>query len=154
MLEMAEFNIKEYEIFDAENKILGRLSSVVAKRLLLGKKIAIINADKAVISGNRNFIVEKYKTRLNLMEKENPEHSPYWPRRPDMLVKRIIRGMLPYNKPHGKTAYRNLRVFMGKPPAFASAKISAMESKDPNKLYVSHMTIGELSELLGYDYNR
>ena len=85
---MAEINLNEFEVFDAENKILGRLSSVVAKNLLSGKNVAVINAEKAVISGNKKVILAKYKTRLRLMEKENPEHSPYWPRRSDMLVKR------------------------------------------------------------------
>lgn len=150
---MAEINLNEFEVFDAENKILGRLSSVVAKNLLSGKNVAVINAEKAVISGNKKVILAKYKTRLRLMEKENPEHSPYWPRRSDMLVKRIIRGMLPYNRPRGKTAYRKLRVFLGVPPAFKDAKIAKIESKDPNKMYVNHITIAELSRLLGYGDN-
>ncbi len=149
---MVDINVKEYEVFDAENKILGRFSSVVAKRLLSGSNVAVINAEKAVISGNKKFILAKYKTRLNLMEKENPEHTPYWPRRSDMLVKRVIRGMLPYSRPRGKTAYRKLRVFLGVPPAFKDAKSVRMDSKDPNKLYVNYVTIAELSRLLGYGH--
>ena len=80
-----------------------------------GKKVAIVNAELAFVTGNKIALVRKYRTRLNLQEKENPEHSPYWPRRPDMLVRRVVRGMLPYHKkPSGKTAYRNLQGLHGR----------------------------------------
>src|SRR5208283_3118888 len=91
-------NYKDYVVYDAKDKVLGRLASTVAKELLNGKKVAVVNAERAFITGTKKVIVKRYKVRLNLQEKENPEHSPYWPRRPDMLVRRIIRGMLPYHK--------------------------------------------------------
>ncbi len=144
-------NPKDYEVFDAENKVLGRLGSVVAKRLLNNQKIAVINAEKAIISGDPKGIAAKYKVRLNLQEKENPEHSPYWPRRPDMLVKRVIRGMLPYSRPRGKTAYRNLRVFNGIPEELKGAKPTEIASKEPNKIYTGYITVQELARRLGYD---
>ncbi|MEM3227933.1 MAG: hypothetical protein QXK65_03255, partial [Candidatus Micrarchaeaceae archaeon] len=65
--------------------------------------------------------------------------------------KRIIRGMLPYRKPHGKSAYRNLRVFMGVPEALKDAKRTEIESKNPKEMYVSHITLKELSKSLGYE---
>lgn len=148
---MDEINAKEFEVFDGKDKILGRLASTVAKRLLTGKKVAIINAEMAIISGDRKGIKRKYKVRLDLQEKENPEHSPYWPRRPDMLVKRVVRGMLPYKKrTAGKAAYRNLRVFIGVPPAFKDVKPIEIETKNPKQLYVGHVKVGELAQLLGY----
>lgn len=146
-------NATAYEVFDASDKILGRLSSTVAKRLLMGKRVAVINAERAVVSGDKAGIRERYRERLNLQEKENPEHSPYWSRRSDLLVKRVIRGMLPYRKPRGKAAYHNLRVFAGVPDAFRGAQPVALEEKDPRRLYVKHMTVSELSQLLGYDRN-
>ena len=131
---------------------LDGIASAVAKELLSGKKVAIINAEKSILSGNKKVIKKKYQTRLNLQEKENPEHSPYWSRRPDMLVKRVVRGMLPYKKKTaGKTAYKNLRVFVGIPDAFRQSKPQEIESKNPKEMYVSHITIGELSEMLGYN---
>src|SRR5579875_1660977 len=107
-------------VFDANDKVLGRLASTAAKNLLQGKSVAVINAENAVISGNKHTIAARYRTRLNLIEKANPEHSPYWSRRPDMLVKRIIRGMLPYNRPRGKSAYRRLKVYIGVPDELRS----------------------------------
>jgi large subunit ribosomal protein L13 len=112
----------------------------------------VINAEEAIITGNKNGIVAKYKTRLNLQEKENPDHSPYWSRRPDMLVRRIIRGMLPYHKkPSGKSAYRRLVVFMGTPIVLKNVKPIEIEAKDPKGIYVNYVKVGELSKLLGYN---
>ena len=148
---MKKIKSDDYEVFDARDKILGRLASVVAKRLLSGKSVAVINAEYAVITGNKNSIAERYKTRLNLQEKENPEHSPYWSRRSDMLVRRIIRGMLPYKKPTGKSAYRRLMVFSKIPNEFKEVKPIEIKAKDPNSIYVGYIRVGELSKLLGYD---
>ncbi|MCL4389003.1 50S ribosomal protein L13 [Candidatus Marsarchaeota archaeon] len=137
-------------VYDAKGKILGRLASQVAKSLLMGNEVSVINSEHAIISGNRKDIIQRYKTRVNLKEKANPEHSPYWSRRPDLLVKRIIRGMLPYRMPRGKSAYRKLKVYIGVPAELSGKKPIEIESKDPKGMYVNHMTIKELSSMLGY----
>ncbi len=146
---MRDIKPSDYVVIDANRRIVGRLASAAAKRLLKGEKVAIVNAEKAVISGNRNDIFKRYKTRVDLKEKANPEHSPYWSRRPDMLVKRIVRGMLPYRKAHGKDAYRRLMVFSGMPKAFEGAKMEGSDMKDTKGMFVNTMTVKELSELLG-----
>ncbi len=144
-------NVSDYEVFDARGKVAGRLASVVAKKVLQGKKVAIVNAEEAIISGDKKGIVDNYRTRVNLKNKVNPDHSPYWPRRSDLLLKRIIRGMLPYRKPRGKSAYRNLRVFIGIPDTFKDAKFVEIESKDPRSMYTGYITMKELSNRLGYE---
>ncbi len=141
-------------VYDANGKVLGRLASVVAKSVLSGNTAVVINSESAIISGSKKMILARYKTRVNLKEKANPEHSPYWSRRPDMLVKRIIRGMLPYRMPRGKDAYRRLRVYVGVPDEFSKAKPIEIESKRPNDIYVGYITIAELSGLLGYEMNK
>lgn len=40
-------------VIDAEGLILGRMATYVAKRLLKGEGIAIVNAEKAVLSGKK-----------------------------------------------------------------------------------------------------
>jgi large subunit ribosomal protein L13 len=137
-------------VYDAKDKILGRLATTVAKDLLAGKDVAIINAENAIIIGSRESIVKKYYTRINLQEKQNPEFSPYWPRRPDMIVKRAIRGMLPYAKTKGRTAYRKLTVFIGTPALLAKTKPIEIKTKDVNAIYMPHMTMKELARSLGY----
>ena len=138
-------------VFDAKDRVLGRMGSRVAKELLSGRQVAVVNAELAYMSGNKGTLVRKDRTRLNLQEKENPDHSPYWPRRPDMLVRRIIRGMLPYKKPSGKAAYRRLRVYSGIPKELAGSKFAEFETKRPKEMYVKHLYIRELSALLGYN---
>ncbi|MCL5430575.1 MAG: 50S ribosomal protein L13 [Candidatus Marsarchaeota archaeon] len=145
-------DLKEFEVYDGTNKVLGRLASQVAKRLMQGKKVAIINAEQCIISGNKVDIAAKYRTRLTLQEKENPEHSPYWPRRSDMLVRRIVRGMLPYHrKSTGKDAYKRLMVFNGVPSQLKGVKPIEIKSKNPKEMYSRYMTISELSKALGYE---
>jgi large subunit ribosomal protein L13 len=141
---------EEYEIVDATDMILGRLGSVVAKELVKGKKIAVINAEKAVITGNRNLNLKRYKIKVDLKNKMNPNHSPYISRRPDLFVKRSIRGMLPYRRTKGKDAYHKLLVFMGHPTELKKSKKIEVEGKDLNLLYVKYITISELSKRLGY----
>lgn len=148
---MERLNAQDYEVFDAKDKIAGRLASVVAKHVLSGRKVAVVNAESAIISGDRKVILKRYKTRINLKNKVDPDHSPYWSRRPDMLLKRIIRGMLPFRRPRGKEAYDNLRVFIGMPEEFKGAKAIEVESKNPRSMYTDHMTIKELSNSLGYE---
>ncbi len=140
---------QDYVVFDADKKVLGRLASATAKALLGGKSVVIVNAEKALVSGRKGYILSRYRTRLNLQDKANPEHSPYWPRRPDMFVKRIVRGMLPYRMPRGKDAYRRLRVYSGIPDEF-SGKAQALSDADARKMYVNTMTVSELAGLLGY----
>ena len=143
---------KDYNVYDARDKVLGRLASRVAKDLMSGRSVAVINAEKAFISGNRKMIAKRYRVRLRLQEKENPEHSPYWPRRPDMLVRRIIRGMLPYHKkPSGKSAYKRLRVFVGAPKELNGLKPIEIKTKTPKSMYVGYVYVGDLSKLLGYN---
>ncbi len=141
---------RKVEVYDASGMVLGRLASIVAKQLVLGKNVAVVNAGRAVISGKAGVLASRYRTRLNLKESENPEHSPYWSRRPDMLVKRIIRGMLPYRRPKGKEAYSRLRVFTNVPEGLKGTKPVELEMKNPAHIYTGYVTVGELSKLLGY----
>jgi large subunit ribosomal protein L13 len=143
---------KDYVVYDAKDRVLGRLASTVAKELLNGKKVAVVNAERAFITGNKKVIAKRYRVRLNLQEKENPEHSPYWPRRSDMLVRRIIRGMLPYHKkPSGKAAFKRLRVFVGMPKELNGFNTIKVDTKEPKSMYVGYVYVGDLSKLLGYN---
>ena len=50
-------------IIDANGATLGRLSTNTAKRLLKGEEIAVINSEKAIISGKKRMIKDKYKQK-------------------------------------------------------------------------------------------
>ncbi|MCL4387717.1 50S ribosomal protein L13 [Candidatus Marsarchaeota archaeon] len=148
------FDIEKCLVYDADGQVLGRIASMIAKNLLDGKDVAVVNAEKAIISGKRKPMAAKYRTRLNLQEKENPEHSPYWSRRPDMLFKRIVRGMLPYRRPRGKEAFRKLRVFMGEPEALKSKEHIKPKIKGAKEIYAGYITLKDLSNTLGYNIDK
>src|SRR5665647_3512969 len=81
-------------VIDANGLILGRLASTVAKQLLSGDdKIYIVNAEKAIISGSKAATLREYR---ETRERGATEFGPYFPKRPDRILKRTIRGMLPY----------------------------------------------------------
>jgi large subunit ribosomal protein L13 len=144
----------KYLIDGNQQYILGRLATVVAKLLLEGNHVAIINAEKLVISGKKKVVFAKYKQKTEWKDKANPEHSPYWSRRPDLLVKRIIRGMLPYKRKSGREAYKRLRVFIGE--NIKGINIKEYKKFEPNakkadQLKEKYLTVAELSKLLGYE---
>jgi len=84
-------------IIDANGATLGRLSTNTAKRLLTGEEIAIINSEKAIISGKKPAIKARYKQKR---EVGTYRKGPFYPRMPDQIVKRTVRGMIPYQTPH------------------------------------------------------
>ncbi len=137
-------------LIDGSEKVLGRLGSQTAKLLLNGHSVTVVNAENVIITGHVHDLTQKYKQRIELKDKANPEHSPYWPRRPDMFVKRVVRGMLPYKKPKGKAAFKRLRVYVGFPEEVKKAKAFEVESKKPNQIFERTMTIKQLTQKLGY----
>lgn len=130
--------------------MLGRISSSVAKLLMQGHEVVLINAEKTLITGHERDILEKYKRKIELRDKANPEHSPHISRRPDLFVKRVIRGMLPYKKPKGKEAFRKLRVYMGAAKDIKDAKAHDLKPKMALEAYENAMTVMEVSQKLGY----
>ncbi|MCL2549914.1 MAG: 50S ribosomal protein L13 [Methanimicrococcus sp.] len=134
-------------VIDANGLILGRLASIAAKRLLNGEQINIINADLAVVSGNRYSIYADYRKSI---ETGRTEHGPYFPKRPERILKRTVRGMLPYKRQNGRAAMENLRVYCGVPPEFKDAKIETIEAADVTRLSSSkYVKLGDIGKNLG-----
>ncbi len=138
-------------LIDGEEAILGRMGSRVAKLLMEGHAVFLVNADKIRITGHTRDLVSKYKRLIELKDRANPEHSPFYSRRPDLFVKRTIRGMLPYKQPKGKAAYKLLKVYIG-PTAkdIKDAKAYDIKAKKASETFENSMTIRELTEKLGY----
>jgi large subunit ribosomal protein L13 len=134
-------------IIDAKGLILGRMSSKVAKSLLQGETVIVLNAEKAAISGKRQQIVQDAKTFL---EVGHPRKGPYHPRRPDRIVSRTIRGMLPRQKPKGMQAYKRLRVYLGAPSEFENKKVQTIVEASADKLKSPYITVGELAKEIGW----
>lgn len=102
-------------VIDAQDAIVGRLGARVAKLLLAGQPVEIINADKAVMLGSLPSARGKYLSRRSQKNKRNPDESPHWPRVPHLLLRRMIRGMLPFGSRRGRDAYHRLKVRPGLP---------------------------------------
>ena len=144
-------NHADVKVVDGKNKVIGRLASEVAKMLLNGNNVAVINAEYTFMSGHMRAIVTDYKQKLNWIDKANPEHSPYYSRRADLFVKRVIRGMLPFKMAKGKAAYKQLRVYIGVPEELKHAKIQDVKTKNQKQIFESTIYIKDLMEKLGYN---
>ena len=136
-------------VVDGEGKVVGRVATRIAKRLLMGEEIHLVNAEKMVISGKKGYVIGKYMTRRGVVDKRDPEHSPHWPKVPSMLVRRIIRGLLPYDRKRGREAYKRLRVYNGIPERFAEAKKESYPETAGRNL-PKKMIVYDLCKLLGY----
>jgi len=148
---MAEEKRPDFLLVDATDAILGRLGSKIAKLLLLGERVVIINAEKAVITGDPYWIIEKYSEKFDIHTRTNPRRGPFHYRRPDLFVKRTIRGMLPYKQPRGRKAYKRLRVYVGVPPEFRKLKpIRFEETLITNRKKSKWIYIGDLLKRLGW----
>ncbi|MEM0021179.1 MAG: 50S ribosomal protein L13 [Fervidicoccaceae archaeon] len=142
---------KEEEVFiDASGLILGRMASTIAKMLLQGKKVTVVNAEKAVLSGDMKRVVEGYRNLWKVRTFRNPEKQGMRrPRTPSGIVKRTVKGMLP-NKPRGKEAYKNLKVYIGIPKELEGRNFLRLEEADSSKLKSKRITVGELARALGW----
>lgn len=135
-------------IVNADNQIVGRLSSVVAKMLLEGKKVAIVNAERAVISGNKKSILGEFQAFRGVKSVVNPKNTPRHSARPDRLMRDTIRGMLPYRKPKGRQALKRLRVYVGKPEGVTGEPIS-VEGTGASRLTHKYVRLQEVSQRFG-----
>jgi len=134
-------------IIDADGATLGRLSTNTAKRLLEGEEIAIVNSEKAIISGKKTSIKNHYKQKR---EVGTYRKGPFFPRMPDMIVKRTVRGMIPYQTSHGREAFRRLKCYIGVPKEFEGKKFEILEKV--RKQPIDYVTIKELSKSLGVQF--
>lgn len=113
---------REWHLIDAKNKVLGRLSSDVAQKLMgkeknyftphldTGDYVVVINAKKVALSGKKETQKTYYhysgypggmytKTAAHIRENK-----------PEDLIRRAVKGMLPRTK-LGKMMIKKLYVF-------------------------------------------
>jgi len=137
------------EIIDGEGLILGRLASAVAKKLLTEKdtEIVIVNAERVVISGAKERTFKDYKAKK---DRGSKEQGPFFPKMPDRIVKRTIRGMLPYKQAKGRDAFSRLKVYLSIPEEYETAERGKVERASAERLSRKYVTVGEVSEKLGW----
>lgn len=130
-------------VIDAADRVLGRLASIVAKKLLNGEEIVIVNAEKAVISGKPENTNEYF---LGKIHRGDRLKGPFYPRPPEQIFRRVVRGMLPWRKSRGQEAFRRLKVFSGQPAQFSDAK---KFGKAAEQLRCKIETLKDVSRALG-----
>jgi large subunit ribosomal protein L13 len=136
-------------IIDGEGLMMGRLASTVSKMLLNGENITILNAEKILISGTKEWAYARYKQRVDRASISNPRKmGPKYPRRPDDIFRRTVRGMIPYRKTSGREAFKGLKVFVGIPQEFEGAEIFKLEEAKPKNI-IKSIELGTISKLLG-----
>ncbi|HDN18349.1 MAG TPA: 50S ribosomal protein L13 [Candidatus Bathyarchaeota archaeon] len=112
---------------DAKNHVLGRLSSHVAKLLLEGWRVIIVNAEKTVITGKKRSVKDDWQIFWGVRSRVHPRHTPRHYVRPDRVLKDVIKGMLPRKKPRGRDALHRLRVYIGVPDDYKSVRYEKFE---------------------------
>ncbi len=139
---------KPTTIINADGLILGRMASKIAKRLLNGEQIVIVNAEKAIISGRKKSKVNEAKVFL---EVGGVNRGPFHYRRPDRIVRKAVKGMLPIRQPKGKNAYKRLKAFIGVPDDLKTQKMESMDEAHAKKLVCPYFTVGQLAKEIGWN---
>ncbi len=115
---------KEWIIIDAQDEVLGRLASQVAKILRgkhkpsytphcdCGDNVIIINADKVKLTGKK--MTDKVYLRHTGYPGGQRFATPadYLAKRPTFLLEKAIKGMLPKTR-MGEKMLKNLRLYVG-----------------------------------------
>ena len=129
-------------VVDARDCIVGRVASQVAQRALDGERVAVVNAERAVITGSEEDVMSVYRQR----DAVGSDQGPNYPKRPDRIFKRAVRGMVPYKKDRGREALGRLRVYVGNP--YEDAEV--LEDTSLDRLSnIKFVSLGTVSENLG-----
>ena len=129
---------------DATDMIAGRLCTYIAKQSLLGNSVNVYNAEKAVITGDRAGILDRW--HFNVVERGRPDRGPDISRMPDRLLRRMVRGMLPFEKDRGRDAFKRVMCYIGAAPADIKLTTLKEYAVDPAMKYV---TIREICFSIG-----
>ena len=78
-MSVAEFDADV--VVDARDCILGRVASEVAQKALAGERVAVVNAEDAVITGSEEDVMSVYRKRTEV----GSDRGPYYPKRPDRI---------------------------------------------------------------------
>ena len=137
-------------LVDAAGCIAGRMCSHVSKLLLKGNRVTIVNSEKAMLSGNRYKTIDLYKEFLEINSVTNPIHGPFHPRRPDTMLTKMVRGMVPKTKTSGIEAFKRLRVHIGIPDQFMNKKAECFEDSKITRPPAKYISVGDVAKQIGW----
>ena len=138
-------------IVDGTGQILGGLASIVAKRLLEGEKVVVVNAEKIVVSGDPVKVKQFYKrTILGVKSHYSHRLRPKRPRSPIRLFKSTVRGMLPKENRRGREALSRLKVYIGVPDEYKDKDMIRFKDADASRLSRDYIELGTIARELGW----
>jgi large subunit ribosomal protein L13 len=115
---------RQWHVIDADGKVLGEVA-VAAANLLRGKGkalytphvdcgdfVVVVNASKVRLTGNKenDKSYSTFSGYVGGMKRESV--SKVRARRPELLIERAVRGMIPHNR-LGRSIFRKLKVYSG-----------------------------------------
>jgi large subunit ribosomal protein L13 len=98
-----------------------------------------------IVSGDKKLFTKKILTKGE-MGRGGSMKGPKYPRVADRLVKRMIRGMLPWDRMKGREAFRQLKCYIGNGSVEESLVAGAI--KFDHKMPMKYSTIKEIVEIL------
>ena len=147
MKAMSKYTPQKTVVVDAKGLILGRMASEVAKRLLNGETVAIVNAKEAMVSGKRLSIARNVEAYL---QKGHHRKGPLHFKEPEKIVKKVVRGMLPRTKPCGVEALKRLKVYTDLPEGLKEAEKTVLSSADAGNLRGPYIKVSDLARNIGW----
>ena len=115
---------REWFVIDATDKVLGRLSTEIARRLRgkhkpeytphvdTGDYIVIVNADKVRVTGNKEQDKIYYHHTGNIGSLKSINLAKLRQEHPERIIEKSVKGMLPKNS-LGRTMFKKLKVYAG-----------------------------------------
>jgi len=115
---------RDWYVVDATDKVLGRLSTEIARRLRgkhkpeytphvdTGDYIIVVNAAKVRVTGNKKSDKVYYRHSGYIGGIKSITLEKLLQTAPERVIEHAIKGMLPKN-PLGRAMYRKLKVFAG-----------------------------------------
>lgn len=148
--------MKKWKIIDTDGLILGRLASKIAKMVLLGDNVVLINTNGIQISGNKNDIIDHYIQYKNVRTASNPKKGPFRVGfQPHTFIKKTIKPMLPKNE-RGKIAMKRIHSYIYDIPEDKKAKYGKPEEVKFGKKFQAtrlgrkKISVGEVCKIIGW----
>ncbi|NPA85579.1 MAG: 50S ribosomal protein L13 [Crenarchaeota archaeon] len=143
--------MKRLVVIDATNQIVGRMATKIAKLLMEGWEVKVINAEKAVLSGDPRMVVRGYQLLLDVKTHTNPYRNKIKrPRTPAWIIKDAVKGMLPKHNARGREALKRLKVYIGAPEEVPQEEVIRFPDADAVRLSGKYITVGEVARRMGW----
>ena len=136
------------KVIDASNRVIGRLATKIAQEALDGEEIKVVNSEEAVISGDKEKVLDEYKQKV---DRGTRDRGPHYPKRPDKMLKRVVRNMLPYKDERGKEAFSNIKTYLEVPHDLKD-EVEEVDTKSGEELQnKNYVKLGEVSKHVGWE---